>query len=445
MHSQDLREYSSLGSRKTSAHESLSQVYTLPPHLTLPASTISQCRWSAYSSELLLHSLLTTPSSSSLQQTYVTSDPSQADLFFIPLFPSCYLFDCWVKAGWNKTERCGVDEDYIQPVMAWVREQGFWDANSGADHIITHPMDFADGYYTETSRAAMNSSIYLVTVGDLRPPPFSQHYRRHRDIVIPSATHLLNSYFINPMDYLDALGHPLATPASRTNQPIPTRVEIFEPSPTSMTGVWGARPNLGLGTARDTLKSGRGMTAIFRGGLGQPHEGEGYALGIRSLFFPSPPSSHSGFSSLPLYDLAESSSNDEYALALSRAKYGLVPPGYTLDTTRVWEYLAFGVVPVFLGAGPTAGQVMPFADDFDYAAFSISIPRERAHDLPRILDEVGEEEYERLRRKVWETGRLLVLEEGRGNVWRWIVRDLCRMRGIGTNSGSDVYWEQSVI
>ena len=159
MHSQDLREYSSLGSRKTSAHESLSQVYTLPPHLTLPASTISQCRWSAYSSELLLHSLLTTPSSSSLQSTYVTSDPSQADLFFIPLFPSCYLFDCWVNAGWNKTERCGVDEDYIQPVMAWVREQGFWDANSGADHIITHPMDFADGYYTETSRAAMNSSI----------------------------------------------------------------------------------------------------------------------------------------------------------------------------------------------------------------------------------------------------------------------------------------------
>lgn len=385
----------------------------------------------------------------------MAQDPAQADLFFIPLFPSCYLFNCWVKAGWNKTERCGVDEDYIQPVMAWVRQQGFWDKNAGADHIIAHPMDFADGYYTETSRAAMNSSIYLVTVGDLRPPPFSQHYRRHRDIVIPSATHLLNSYFLNPMDYLDALGHPLATLRgsalpSRQNQAVPTRVEIFEPSPSYETGVWGNRPDFGIGKVREKLKGRRGTTAIFRGGIGQPHDGEGYALGIRSLFFPSPPSndsspSHPGFSSLPNFDIAESSSNEEYALALSRAKYGLVPSGYTLDTTRIWEYLAFGVVPVFLGAGPTAGQVMPFADDFDYSSFSISVPRERAHELPRILDEVGEREYERLRRGVWETGRLLVLEGSRGNVWKWIVRDLCRMRGIGMGAGSDVYWEQSVI
>jgi hypothetical protein len=97
--------------------------------------------------------------------------------------------DCWVKAGWKKTDRCNVDEGYIQPIMAWVKQQGWWDVNGGgADHIIAHPMDFGDDYYTETSRAAMNSSIYLVAVGDNRPPPYSSHYRHYPDIVNPSST-----------------------------------------------------------------------------------------------------------------------------------------------------------------------------------------------------------------------------------------------------------------
>lgn len=404
-----------------------SQVYPLPPRLTLPAKTVDQCRWSAYNSELLISSLLTSPTSRpSPSAPIVTNDPSEANLFFVPLFPSCYLFDCWVKAGWKKSLRCDVEKAYILPVMEWVKAQGWWDVNGGADHILTHPMDFSDGYYTEEARLAMNSSIYLVTIGDLRPPPHSSHFRRHRDIVIPSSTHLLNSYHLNPRDYLNAAGHPLANP--RPPSTPATRVEIFEPS---LSSLLRSRPKL----ARRTT------TAIFRGGVGLPSEGESYALSIRSLFFPtsnSTPaaSAHPGFSSLPGYDIALSSENDEYARALSRARFGLVPPGYTLDTTRVWEYLAFGVVPVFLGAGPRAGQVMPFADDFDYAAFSLFVPRERAHELTEILDGVEEEEYERLRKGVWETGRLLVLESGRGNVWRWIARGLCRLRGDGMGMGT---------
>jgi hypothetical protein len=431
------------------------QVYTLPPHLTLPDSTVSQCRWSAYNSELLLHQLLSSTSTDPSLSSHllVTHDPSEADIFFIPLFSSCYLFNCWVKAGWKKTERCDVDEGYIQPAVEWVKEQGYWDANGGADHIIPHPMDFGDGYYTETSRAAMNSSIYLVTVGDNRPPPYSSHFRHYRDLVIPSSTHLLNSYYINPMDYLDGQGHPLVRPRgaadpSRGDKSPPTRAEIFEPTPTQ-AGVWGKAPFAKL---REKLASAlpaiRTTTAIFRGGIGQPGEGESYALSIRSLLFPSttgnvslPPFSstiHPGFSSLPGYDIAQWTENEAYAHALSRSKFGLAPPGYTLDTTRIYEYFAFGVVPVFIGSGPIAGQVMPFEADFDYRSFSISIPRERAHEVPQILAAVSEEEYERLRRKVWETGRLLVLEGRKGNVWKWLARGLCRMRRIGTGAGPEI-------
>lgn len=337
--------------------------------------------------------------------------------------------------------------------MQWVKEQGYWDANGGSDHIISHPMDFGDGYYTETSRAAMNSSIYLVTVGDNRPPPYSSHFRHYRDLVIPSSTHLLNSYYINPMDYLDEEGHPLVKPRgaadpSRRDKTAPTRAEIFEPTPTQ-GGVWGKSPFAKLREKLATVVPAvRTTTAIFRGGIGQPGEGESYALSIRSLLFPSPTGNvslppfsstiHPGFSSLPGYDIAQWTENEAYAHALSRSRFGLAPPGYTLDTTRIYEYLAFGVVPVFIGSGPIAGQVMPFEADFDYRSFSISIPRERAHEVPQILAAVSEEEYERLRRKVWETGRSLVLEGRKGNVWKWLARGLCRMKRIGTGAGPEI-------
>lgn len=420
------------------------QVYDLPVELSLTAAQTAQCRWSAYSSELFLHSLLVNASSTSTISSMITTDPSLADVFFIPLFPACYLFNCWVEAGWNRTGRCGVDEKYIEPAMQWIQKQSSWKRNGGKDHLIVHPMDFVDGYYKESSRALMNESIHLVTVGDLRPTPYSQHYRRHRDIVIPSGTHLLNVYYLNPRDYLDESGHPILETLTEVEEFAKNKVdiasaEIFEPTPRNIKdgGIWNTI--FGGKNRRNTkFKTKRTTTAIFRGGIGPAHEKESYSLSIRSLFFPS--SSHPGFSSLPHYDIALSSPNHEYAYALSKAKFGLVPPGYTLDTTRLWEYLAFGVVPVFIGTGSRGGQVLPFEDDFDYDSFSLFIPRSKVHCLPNILENISDERYEELRKQVWKVGRLLVLENSRGNVWKWIGRDLCRMMGKGMGAGERTNW-----
>ncbi|SCV67025.1 BQ2448_5671 [Microbotryum intermedium] len=439
-------------------------VYDLPPELVLPEATVSQCRWSAYNSELALHSLLASSDAPPYPRSLLTTDPASADLFLIPMFPACYLFNCWVKAGWIKTERCDVDESYIQPIMDYVSNSSethkWWQRHGGEDHLILHPMDHVDGYYTEKSRAAMNSSSYLVTVGDLRPPPYSKHFRRYKDLVIPSSTHLLNSYYLNPMDYLDASGNLLSTPRGAVDPKKPTapatRAEIFvSAAPASVPGFISRFFSSLSSSSRNQAKiaefsrSHRPTTAIFRGGLGEAKDGESYALGIRSLFFPSngdamtPPFSssiHPGFSSLPDYDLALRSENHDYALALSKAKFGLAPPGYTLDTTRIYEYLAFGVVPVFIGTGRIAGQVLPFENDFDWSSFSIEIPRDQAHRVPEILQAVLDdgERYENLREKVWQVGRLLVLEQGQGNVWKWLARDLCRLRRIGTGAGPEI-------
>lgn len=109
-----------------------------------------------------------------------------------------------------------------------------------------------------------------------------------------------------------------------------------------------------------------------------------------------------------------------------------------MDTTRIYEYLAFGVVPVFIGTGPRAGQVLPFETDVDWSSFTVFIPRERAHEVPRILRGIGEEEYEKLRRNVWEVGRNVVLEGRKGNVWKLLARQLCRKKRLGLIAGSEI-------
>jgi len=464
LHSKDLcKRTEGLPGPITSAERIFEQVYDLPNELRLPESTVSQCRWSAYNSELLLYDLLVNPPSSPSSAWHphpelYTSNPDEADFFFVPLFPACYLFDCWVKAGWTKTERCDVDTKYIQPVMDHIKQSlPYWNVSGGSDHLIVHPMDFIDGYYTEESRSAMNASTYLVTVGDLRPSPYGKYFRFYQDIVIPSSTHLLNSYYINPMDYVDSSGRPLSKPrgaASRNRrfQANPIRSEIFVPTPEE-TGFRATMRRILRSILRrsriDTPDPiGRTTLAIFRGGVGNAGEGDRYSLSIRSLFFPStsgntsqPPFSrhaHSGFSSLPDFDIAEWSENDEYAQRLARSKFGLAPPGYTLDTTRIYEYLAFGVVPVFIGTGSKAGQVLPFETEVDWSSFTVSIPRERAHEVPTILGGIGEEEYERLRRNVWDVGRNVVFEGRKGNVWKLIARQLCRKKRLGLEAGSEI-------
>lgn len=416
-------------------------MYALPPELLLPTASIAKCRWSAYSSELILYNYLLSldPASSAHPSPFastspvgsrgiaVTQDPDEADFFFVPAFPACYLFNCWDKnEGWNQNLRCSVDKVYLEPILDYVEQQSGYKASRGRNHIIVHPMDHGTGYYTAAVRTRMQEMIHLVTVGDVRAKPFSGEYRHGRDVVIPSATHLLHSYWINPRDYVDAAGHPLGKLPGRLSEPTGIRLDSPTLPITASTSTLAARPYHG----RDSI-------ALFRG-LASPSPptpynvtlaefAERYSLNIRSLFYPStsgPP--HRGFSSLAHYDIQPSSTNEEYALALSQARYGLVPPGFTLDTTRLYEYLAFGVVPVFIGTGRRGGQVLPFGDDVDWDALSLFIPRERAHELPAILAAVSEQEWERKRVQVWSVGTRLLLEEQQGHVWELIGRELCR-------------------
>ncbi|KAH8922058.1 glycosyltransferase family 47 protein [Atractiella rhizophila] len=385
-------------------------LYELPEHLLLPSASISKCRWSPYSSSQYLLSIL--HNNAHISSLYLTTDPTTATHFLIPLDPSCYLFNCWDSSpGWDQELRCAVDEEYLGPALRWiVHDQPWWNRTGGRDHIFFHQMDHRDHYYSEELRRLMQNALYFTTVGDLRGVKEVWGYRRHRDITIPSITYLLHSYFINPKDYLDDEGRPFVTPFSSSPSLVKGKQETEIYEPTLRTGKVGNRRKL----------------AIFRG-TGASNSSTSYSLGIRSLFFnstsPTGEHLHSGFASFPDFDVAHGSTNEEYARALSRAKYGLTPPGWTLDTTRIWEYLAFGVVPVLIGS---EGIVLPFEDDIDWEGMTVKISRREAHLTPQILRAIPKEVYEKKRRLVWSMGRQAVIEPSKGLVWHYIARSLCR-------------------
>jgi hypothetical protein len=113
----------------------------------------------------------------------------------------------------------------------------------------------------------------------------------------------------------------------------------------------------------------------------------------------------------------------EYLEKLSRAKFGLSPMGWTLDTTRIWEYIAYGVVPVVIADG----IIEPFEMDVDWDSFIVRIRRDEVHRLDEILRGIDDTTYEYKRKKLWEHGRRVGLEM---DAWHYISRELCRIQHI---------------
>lgn len=318
-----------------------------------------------YIAERILLEQLRDPSSSA-HQSYVTLNPEEADFFYIPFLGARYLNHCWFTLG--EKGDCDVDERYVLPMMKYIQQElPYWNRTRGRDHLMTHPMDRASHYYE--SRQIFENATFLTTVGDLRPLGFSVvGARRYQNIVVPSATALLDLIKVDPSKYLTKDGHPRQK-----------RRDVF---------------------------------VLFGGRYRDVEPEDVYSAGIRSLLY-------KGFDQQPDYVIAKGWESDTYMKLLSRARYGLAPMGHTLSTTRLWEYIAFGVVPVIIADG----ILEPFEDHVDWRSFTVRIRRKDAHRMDAILRSIPEEEYQKKRAILWNVGRRVLLSR---DAWHLIVRDLCR-------------------
>ncbi|KAG0041982.1 hypothetical protein BGZ83_001042 [Gryganskiella cystojenkinii] len=322
-----------------------------------------------YISERILLEQIRDPTSSAYKN-YVTDNPEEADFFYIPFLGARYLNHCWFILG--EKGDCDVDEKYVKPWMQFVQDNNpYWNRSNGEDHLIVHPMDRTSLYYH--TKETMENATFLTTIGDLRPLSASVvGARRYKNIPIPSATALLNLVKADPSKYLTSDGYPRQK-----------RRDIF---------------------------------LLFGGRYQDVESADVYSAGVRSLL-------RNGFDKQKDYVIGPGWESEKYMKLLSRSRFGLAPVGHTLDTTRVWEYIAFGVVPVIIADG----IIEPFEDDVDWSSFSIRIAREDAHRMDAILRSIPEKEYQRKRERVWNYGRRVLLTN---DAWHLIVRDLCRRHRI---------------
>lgn len=363
-------------------------VYDLPPALRPlgPNRPLADCFSAvpaAYRAEVVLPAKLRTAPFASL---YATEDPAEATHFLVPFFGSCWLFaHCFGRGGaTDSADNCGVDRRYVAPLLDHISAAfPWWNRSGGADHVVVHPMDRRLQYYGDPR---LRRTLALVTNGDRRP---ASGFRALREIVIPSVTAPLARGGLRPEAIVGADGNP----------------------------------------------DDRPIRALFRGLFARSPE-DSYSHGIRwllSLKAQRPAGWVVG---------GKMRMAGNYGSDLRSARFGISPEGWTLDNTRTWDYLSFGVIPVLIADG----IVLPFEDDVDWNSFSIRVRREDAHNLPAILEAVPPERMLQMHRRIWQGARFMLCEY---DAWHYIARALCRLSGMhdptvlpfNASSHSQMLWE----
>ena len=132
-----------------------------------------------------------------------TMNPEEADYFYVPVYPTCFLF-----------RNFGLFDEYrllVKEVLSYIiKEHPYWNRSRGRDHIWAFVHDFGGClswldntdhiYYKE-----LRNSIFLSHLGDLSLGCF----QTHKDIVVPPMVS-------DPAMYVEGRGGALVPTSQRT-------------------------------------------------------------------------------------------------------------------------------------------------------------------------------------------------------------------------------------
>eukprot|EP00743_Colponemidia_sp_Colp-15_P009789 GILK01010722.1.p1 GENE.GILK01010722.1~~GILK01010722.1.p1 ORF type:complete len:540 (-),score=46.88 GILK01010722.1:230-1849(-) len=333
-------------------------VYDMPPKFTSDVTDKnpsclydSNINWqSMYSAESFIHDALITSS-------VRTTNASEANLFFVPLYSSCYLH--------------GQNTDF-RKLQLWIREgheyitvhHPFWNRTNGLDHIFVFSHDLGACVADLTP---FRNSIVLSTFADLGPhQSYMEAYTKlyggtNRDLSLP-CFNPWKDIVIPPM-----ISNPKLYAQARGGNPVNAKGELI--------------PVLN-----------RTVLASFRGAvLSQPQ----YSRSIRQTwakqFLDDPvikiTNIHPKQGVVPGYV-------HEYIREMQESVFCLSPPGWAPWSLRPWESIMLGCIPVFI----TDNVVLPFETLrlFSYNDISFRISEEAAKkNLKETLLRIPKFEIER--------------------------------------------------
>eukprot|EP00743_Colponemidia_sp_Colp-15_P009316 GILK01010183.1.p1 GENE.GILK01010183.1~~GILK01010183.1.p1 ORF type:complete len:582 (+),score=81.52 GILK01010183.1:153-1748(+) len=315
-------------------------VYPLPSYFN--TDLLQQhpaCRHTMFATEIIIHERF-------MASNVLTTDPSEADLFFVPVYSLCKPLP---KPLFGPDTFFG--RRLLLQAIDFIRTQyPFWSRRAGADHVFVTAHDYSSCFHYK--------STGLVHV----PKSFQSRYP---DYPIPAEPlqPLQNAILLSPLG-------DLMTPCFQ-----PWKDIVIPPFVSSAPF---RQQTLDSDADHIDSTAGRSRFAYFRGSVNWFDGDPAYSKGLRQLL-------HRTFwndSEVQVF----SNSSGLYSRELQDAIFCLCPPGFALWSPRPFESLAAGCIPVLIGDH----LVLPFQDLIDWPKLSIRIAEEEVGGLKFSLKQVSE-------------------------------------------------------
>lgn len=303
-----------------------------------------KCASSMFAAEVAIHNYL-------LRSTVRTTNPSEADLFFLPVYTTC-RFTAFAGGGpdpWEGRRLMAAAVDWLSS-----NHNDLWTANGGRDHVFLATHDYATCFDYKRSRAInpfepVSSSIILQTLGDNASPCYNSHHQ----IVIPPFLPVAPAVAKESTTLLQA----------NWKEFLPTDYESGHESQS-------------IKEFRDSSSSLRDVNCFFIGqlewedanGVVDTSYSGGIRQTIRRLYEKDP-----WF--LIKHVTREGSgglSTSLYINYLERSIFCLSPAGFAPWTKRFFEAIIHGCIPVVIADT----LVLPFEDQLDYSQLVVRVSQD---------------------------------------------------------------------
>jgi len=382
--------------------------YSLPARFNL---ALRNCNESMFATEVLMHDYF------SRSYQFRTQDPSEANLFFVPIYSTCYRRQKSVMDSNFKEE---LVIHFVMEVIEFIRNSfPFWNRTNGKDHIFVFPHDYGKclTYFPERAYNPNRARKKLLKV--LREAvvlsPFNNEtspcYHIH-DVVVPPYVPIKGNVSEKEIKkYVNFSS--LKETKQNLSSWIMSTSPIVSPSTSSASPL-----SLSIEEKKHREYLGKRKFAFFAGtinwntGPGKNHPD--YSRGIRQSLF-------------RLYendDIIEVNSGSyselDYFQAMKESLFCLAPPGWTSWTTRIVESVSAGCIPVII---QNAGMLLPFQHHLDYDSFSLRIDEEDTLHLKEILLAMNVSRIAKLQSQV-----LLMTKhfryDNQGEVYQFIMQEI---------------------
>mmetsp|Transcript_34242 Transcript_34242/g.97074 ORF Transcript_34242/g.97074 Transcript_34242/m.97074 type:complete len:414 (+) Transcript_34242:3020-4261(+) len=306
-------------------------VYDLPSKFNRDLSKkYKRCSTDQYGTEVFFHEAL-------LQSTVRTKDPADADLFFVPIYGECYLWQYEMLQHVGAEKAFSMTNDFFMEAITIIkRDHPYWSRSGGRDHFFVFPGARGPTIFSNW-RAEIKEAIFLCPEGDRK----ASFFNTHKDIVIPGLE-------IDPLFY---------HPGSRTP----------------------------LYALEDKPKK---YLAYFRGTIFHK-AGWSYSKGLR-------PKLHGLFENETdiIYGTKEKGCDRPcYHREMTQATFCLNPLGWSPWTLRFYQAIMTRCIPVVI-----ADDIeFPFENQIDYTKLAIKIPEKDVDDIVSFMRSMPEHQKAAMR------------------------------------------------